>query len=227
MDNLNLYRNMVALIVEDDHQSANQLKQILEDIFYEIYIAYNGNEGLEMFYDKKPDMIFADIMMPKTNGIEMIQKIREIDKVIKIVIISGHNTKEHLMDAVKLKLEDFLVKPIKYDSFVQVLSKIANECKEKYPNSIILSSGAIFQPFNKTIIFENTSYILTKSEFKLLMLLLTHKNNIVDKELIEHYLWQDGSLGDTALKSLISKLRKKVGKNAIESQSGYGYKVVC
>lgn len=217
---------MVALIVEDDHESANHLKNILEDIFYEIHIAYNGDEGLEMFFEKKPDMIFADIMMPKTNGIQMIQKIREVDKMIKIVIISGHNTQEHLMDAVKLKLEDFLVKPIRFDSFVQLLSKIATDCKEKYPSSITISSGAVFQPFNKTIIFENTTYILTKSEFKLLMLLLTHKNNIVDKEVIEHYLWQDGCFSDTALKSLVNKLRRKVGKNAIESQSGYGYKVV-
>lgn len=226
MNNLDVYRNLTALIVEDDHESANNLKNILEDIFYEIHIAYNGDEGLEMFFEKKPDMIFADIMMPKTNGIQMIQKIREVDKMIKIVIISGHNTQEHLMDAVKLKLEDFLVKPIRFDSFVQLLSKIAADCKEKYPSSITLSSGAVFQPFNKTIIFENTTYILTKSEFKLLMLLLTNKNNIVNKEVIENYLWQDGSFSDTALKSLVNKLRRKVGKNAIESQSGYGYKVV-
>jgi DNA-binding winged helix-turn-helix (wHTH) protein len=58
------------------------------------------------------------------------------------------------------------------------------------------------------------------------MLLLTNTNNIVNKDVIEQYLWQDGSLSDTALKSLVNKLRKKVGKNAIESQSGYGYKVV-
>lgn len=226
MNNLDVYRNLTTLIVEDDYESANNLKNILEDIFYEVYIACNGDEGLEMFFEKKPDMIFADIMMPKTNGIQMIKKIREVDEMIKIVIMSGHNTQEYLMDAVKLKLEDFLVKPINFDLFIRLFSKMSTDCMRKYQNSINLSSGAIFQPFNKTIIFEETTYILTKSEFKLLMLLLTHKNNIVDREVIEKCLWQDGSFSDTALKSLINKLRRKVGKNAIESQSGYGYKVV-
>lgn len=226
MNTLDMYRNLTALVIEDDIESANHLKSILEDIFFEIYVANNGDEGLNIFYEKKPDMIFADIMMPKKNGIELIKQIRNVDKEIKIVIISGHNTQEYLMEAVKLKLEDFLVKPIQFEPFLALLSKIAKGCKEKYPSNITLSSGAIFQPFNKTILFEDTTYILTKSEFKLLMLLLTNKNNIVSKEVIEQYLWQDGSLSDTALKSLVNKLRKKVGKNAIESQSGYGYKVV-
>jgi DNA-binding response OmpR family regulator len=221
-----MYRNLTALVVEDDIQSANHLKSILEDIFFEIYIANDGDEGLDIFYEKKPDMIFADIMMPKKNGIELIKQIRNVDKEIKIVVISGYNTQEYLMEAVKLKLEDFLVKPIQFEPFLALLSKIANDCKEKYPSNITLSSGAIFQLFNKTILFEDTTYILTKSEFKLLMLLLTNTNNIVNKDVIEQYLWQDGSLSDTALKSLVNKLRKKVGKNAIESQSGYGYKVV-
>lgn len=58
------------------------------------------------------------------------------------------------------------------------------------------------------------------------MLLLNNKNQIVHKEIIENQLWLDGALSENVLKGLVNKLRKKVGKNAIESQSGYGYKVL-
>lgn len=226
MNDLDIYRNLTSMIVEDDKQTAEYLKNILEDIFLEVYIANDGEKAIELYFEKKPDIIFTDIMMPKKNGIEFIKYIRAIDKDIKIIIISGHNTQEYLMEAVKLKLEDFIIKPIKFDSFIKTLNSIANDCSSKYSKQILLKSGAILEPYNKTVIFENITYVLTKSEFKLLMLLLNNKNQIVHKEIIENQLWLDGALSENVLKGLVNKLRKKVGKNAIESQSGYGYKVL-
>ena len=226
MNNLEIYRNLTSLIVEDDKQTAEYLKNILEDIFFEVFIANDGEKAIELFFEKKPDIIFADIMMPKKNGIEFIKYIRTIDKEIKIIIISGHNTQEYLMEAVKLKLEDFIIKPIKFDNFIATLNQIANDCNTKYPKQILLKSGAILEPYNKTVIFEDITYVLTKSEFKLLILLIENKNQIVNREIIENQLWLDGTLSEGALKGLVNKLRKKIGKNAIESQSGYGYKVL-
>lgn len=226
MNEFEIYRNMTAQIVEDDNQTAEHLKNILEEFFLEVFIAKDGEEGLELFFEKKPDIIFADIMMPKKNGLEFIKQIRSVDKEVKIVIISGHNTQEYLMEAVKLKLEDFIIKPIKFENFLSVLKQIELDCKSKYSNQILLKTGAIIEPFNKTVFFENTTYILTKSEFKLLMLLLSKRNQIINKEIIENHLWFGGSISDTSLKSLVNKLRKKVGKHAIESQSGHGYKVL-
>jgi DNA-binding response OmpR family regulator len=226
MENLEIYRNLTSLIVEDDKQTAEHLKSILEEIFFEVFIANDGEEAIDLFFEKKPDIIFADIMMPKKNGIEFIKYIRTIDKDIKIIIITGHNTQEYLMEAVKLKLEDFIIKPIKFENFINVLNHISKDCISKYPKEILLKSGALLEPFNKTILFEETTYILTKSEFKLLMLLLKNKNQIVSKEIIENQLWYGGAISEGILKGLVNKLRKKVGKNAIESQSGYGYKVL-
>lgn len=226
MENLGIYRNLTSLIVEDDNRTAEHLKSILEEFFLEVFIAKDGEEGIELFFEKKPDIIFADIMMPKKNGLEFIKQIRGVDKEVKIVIISGHNTQEYLMEAVKFKLEDFIIKPIKFENFLSILKQIELDCKSKYPNQILLKTGAIIEPFNKTVLFESITYILTKSEFKLLMLLLSKKNQIINKEIIENHLWFGGSISDTSLKSLVNKLRKKVGKNAIESQSGHGYKVL-
>ncbi len=226
MNNLEIYRNLTSLIVEDDVQTAEHLKSILEEIFFEVFIAKDGEDAIKLFFEKKPDLIFADIMMPKKNGIEFIKYIRTIDKEIKIIIISGHNTQEYLMEAVKLKLEDFIIKPIKFDNFIATLNQIANDCNTKYPKQILLKSGAILEPYNKTVIFEDITYVLTKSEFKLLILLIENKNQIVNREIIENQLWLDGTLSEGALKGLVNKLRKKIGKNAIESQSGYGYKVL-
>lgn len=223
---LDIFRNMTALVVEDDKSVAQNLKLVLDELFQEVEVSHDGEDALNLFFSKKPDILFVDIMMPKMNGIELISKIRETDKLVKIVIVSAHNTQAFLMEAVKLKLEAFVVKPINFDFFLKVLQNIAQDCTGRYSSLIELKSGAIVQIYNKTVIFENNTYVLTKSEYKLLLLLLSNQNQILSKETIENYLWLDGATSDSMLKSLINKLRKKIGKTSIESTSGFGYKLV-
>ena len=223
---LDIFRNMTALVVEDDKSVAQNLKLVLDELFQEVEVSHDGEDALNLFFSKKPDILFVDIMMPKMNGIELISKIRETDKLVKIVIVSAHNTQAFLMEAVKLKLEAFVVKPINFDFFLKVLQDIAQDCIGRYSSLIELKSGAIVQIYNKTVIFENNTYVLTKSEYKLLLLLLSNQNQILSKETIENYLWLDGATSDSMLKSLINKLRKKIGKTSIESTSGFGYKLV-
>lgn len=214
------------MIVEDDIQTADTLKKTIEKLFYEVYVAYDGEEALKTFYEKKPDLLFVDIIMPKMNGLELIREIRKFDNEVKIIIISAHNTNEYLKEAIKLKLEDYLIKPISFDDFMDVLSTVANHYYKKHPNAVFLESGAQLHLFDKAIVFNNKRYNITKSEYKLLELLLVHKNHIVEKEMIESCLHYGGSMSDSALKGLVNKVRQKIGKNSIQAQSGYGYKIV-
>ena len=217
---------MSVLIIEDDVQTAEYLKSTIEKLFNEVFIANDGERGLELFFEKKPDILFVDIMMPKINGLNLIREIRKTDKEVKIAIITSHNSNEYLKEAVKLKLEDYLIKPVGFQDFLLLLNNLKEEFASKYPLEIALESGAKFYPYDKAVLFEKTYYNLTRSENKLLELLFSHRDQIVSKEVIEACLYYGGAMSDSALKGLVNKLRQKIGKNSIQSQSGYGYKIL-
>ncbi|PHM16781.1 MAG: DNA-binding response regulator [Sulfuricurvum sp. PD_MW2] len=226
MKPFSVFRNMSVLIVEDDIQSAQHLYESMEKLFFEVSLAHDGEKGLELFYEKKPDLLLVDIMMPKMSGFELIRTIRQHDKDIRIVVVTAHSTKDFLMEAIPLKLEKYLVKPIGFEDFLNLFQTLADELAGQYPQKIKLKSGAEICWFEKSVDYQEVRYNLTKSEFKLIQLLLSQKNHIVSKESIESCLYYGGSMSDSSLKGLINKLRQKIGKTAIESHSGYGYKIL-
>lgn len=217
---------MNVLIVEDDIQTAQYLKNTIDPLFNDVYIAYDGEKGLKLFYEKNPDIMFVDIMMPKIDGLEMIQEIRKSNDQVKIIIITAHNTLEYLHKAVALKLEDYLIKPIGFNDFLSVMEKIVNAYTLKYPLKILLESSAELNLHERKGLYENISFTLTALECKLVELLIAHTNQIVPKEVIENHLYFGDPKSDSALKGLINKLRQKIGKTAIQSHSGFGYKMI-
>lgn len=226
MNKFTLFRNMNVLIVEDDIQTAQYLKNTIDPLFNDVYIAYDGEKGLNLFYEKNPDIMFVDIMMPKIDGVEMIQEIRKSNDQVKIIIITAHNTLEYLHKAVALKLEDYLIKPIGFNDFLSVMEKIVNAYTLKYPLKILLESGSELNLHERKGLYDNISFTLTALECKLVELLIAHTNQIVPKDVIENHLYFGDPKSDSALKGLINKLRQKIGKTAIQSHSGFGYKMI-
>jgi len=107
--------NFTLLYVEDDRESQKHMKMILQDRVKEFYQAYDGEEGLSIFKEKKPDIILADINMPILNGLSMVKKIREINSHTPIVLISAFDDKSYLLQAIELNIDYFISKPIDID----------------------------------------------------------------------------------------------------------------
>jgi len=104
--------DMTLLIVEDDRLAQEHLAQILAGEVRHLYQAYDGQEGLELYRNFSPDIILADVEMPIMNGLEMARKIREEDCEQVIVLLSAHNDRQILMEALNLPVDGFLNKPI-------------------------------------------------------------------------------------------------------------------
>ena len=111
--NFNGLKECVVLYVEDEKAVREQTQLILKDFVKEIYLASNGEEGLNIALQKEVDIIITDILMPKMNGIEMLKKLKfEYQKNIPSIITTAFTETEYLLDAISLKVDGFIMKPI-------------------------------------------------------------------------------------------------------------------
>ncbi len=122
---LNSLKNLVILYVEDDKDVMTQTKLILDDFVKEVYTADNGEDGLKMALELPIDIIVADINMPKMNGIDMLKKLREEhEKDIPCIITTAHTDTEYLMDAINLKVDGYIIKPINIKDLINTIYKV-------------------------------------------------------------------------------------------------------
>ncbi|WP_331775100.1 response regulator [Sulfurospirillum sp. 1612] len=129
---LNSLRDCVILYVEDDIAVQNQTKMILSDFVKEVLVASSGAEGLAVLREKKVDLIITDITMPELNGIEMLKTLRYEDKNMTPVIITTAFTEtDYLLDAVKLRVEGFIMKPINIKELVTSMYNIVLPIMQK------------------------------------------------------------------------------------------------
>lgn len=109
----NSLKDCVVLYVEDEKAVREQTQMILKDFVKEVYLASNGEEGLKIALDKEIDVIVTDILMPGMNGIEMLKKLKnEHNRVIPAIITTAFTETEYLMEAITLKVDGFIMKPI-------------------------------------------------------------------------------------------------------------------
>ena len=122
------------LYVEDDESARIKTLQLLKNFFRDITIAINGKDGIEKFSNDNFDLVITDINMPYMNGIEMLKKIRELDKDIPCLILSAHDDSEYFVDAIKLSLDGYILKPIEITQFTDILYKIIDKIRLKSEN---------------------------------------------------------------------------------------------
>ena len=119
MNNLDLYKKLTVLIVEDDESARETLKSMIELDFKYVYEAKDGCEGLELFQRYKPDIILTDIQMPCMSGMEMISQIRESASDVLAIFISAFSDVKMLLEAIDLKIDAYIVKPFLYKDILE------------------------------------------------------------------------------------------------------------
>ena len=100
------------LVIDDERSIRNSMKDILTFEKHEVLVAENGMEGLIAVKTEKPDLVFCDIKMPKMEGIEVLERIKEFSRDTPVVMISGHGTIDTAIEAIKKGAYDFIEKPL-------------------------------------------------------------------------------------------------------------------
>jgi DNA-binding response OmpR family regulator len=222
LNNIKILKSLSILYAEDDLIIKDSISRILKMFFKNVLIAEDGNEALEIYQNKKPNVVMLDYVMPNLDGYQTAKIIREMNKKIPIVLVSAFTDKEKLLNAIELNLIKYLEKPILYDDLVNVLNSVISSLEE---NNLILSKldeNSYYSFISKKIIKNNEEIILTKNEVSFIELLLDKPNQLITKEIIENEVFKE-SVDENTLRNMIYRLRKKIDSDVIVTIKDLGY----
>lgn len=114
------------LYVEDERVTREQISRILQRIVTELYVAENGQEGLELYREKRPDIIMSDIMMPLMNGLEMAREIRKMDHDSQIIMLTAYSDTEYLLECISLGVNQYVQKPVDFSQLTTAIETCSN-----------------------------------------------------------------------------------------------------
>ncbi|RXK00641.1 regulator [Arcobacter sp. CECT 8989] len=152
--------NISLLYVEDDIHTREELSSILSYHIDNIYVAENGEKGLKLFEEKKPDLVITDIKMPLLDGIAMSKKIRELDSNAKIILLTAFNEPNYLVEAIKMHIDSYITKPVNIQELLENIEKLTKHIELKKEKENI---GNLLEEYKKTV---DLSSIVSKTNAK-------------------------------------------------------------
>jgi two-component system alkaline phosphatase synthesis response regulator PhoP len=224
--------NIRILIVDDEKDIVELLSYNLVKEGYEIEVAYDGEEAIKKAKIFKPHLILLDIMMPKMNGIEVCETLREMDdfKIGKSIIIFLTARSEDYSQIAGLEAgaDDYIAKPIKIKVLLARIKSLLRRfiITKEETNKIVFPNLII--DLDKRLVFKNNEAIkLPRKEFELLVLLASKPSQVIHRDTIYSKIWgNDVIVGERSIDVHIRKIREKIGEEYIETIKGIGYKFV-
>ena len=215
------------LIVEDNIDIHNLIREVLEKEHYRVLSSYTGTEAMRIIENKRIDLILLDLMLPEINGEEIVKKIKDTP----IIVISAKISTEDKVNVLLNGANDYLTKPFNVEELlarIQVQLRIDNK-KEKNEN-LTYKYMRLSKEDVHTLYIKEKSIYLTKTEYAILKQLLLSPKNVVTKTKLLEQLSEDSLYCDeSSLKVHISNIRKKIKTvttdEYIEAVWGIGFKM--
>ena len=223
-----IIKNLNILYIEDEKNIRLNIKKTLELFCENVFDSENILNAKEILSKNRIDIIISDINLPDMSGIDFVKEIRITDKTIPIVLLSAYTDKEFLLEATKLKLVDYLTKPVDFKSLKNALQNCVNEILDNSRYVITFKNNIHYNVLQRKLfnLEDSTELSLTSKELDLLDFLIKNSNRVCSSEELKNTVWDDFSeASDSALKNLLNKIRKKIGKESIVNISGVGYRL--
>jgi len=219
------------LIVEDEQKLSRVLQLELNYEKYETEIARDGRIALELLEEKEWDLVLLDIMLPELSGLEVLRRVRRIDKTTPIILLTAQDQVHDKVSGLDLGANDYITKPFQIEELLARIRVHLRKSSTGIQATKQLTVGDLTVDVNKHEVERlQTKIKLTPREFDLLVCLLQHKNNVLRREQLIEHVWGYDYVGETNVVDVyIRYLRQKIDQGFdvpyIQTVRGVGYTI--
>ena len=216
------------LIIDDEEMILTMLKKCLEVENFLVYTAGNAKKALELM-SVAPDIILLDINMPKMDGLELCQFVREHISC-PIIFLTARVSEQDVIQGLSVGGDDYITKPFRVDELLaRILAHLRREERKNNADNLKFDEELIIDYNSRMVFLGKRQLDFSNKEFEIIRLLSQNAGMVFDRETIYERLWgYDGEGDSIVVKEHIRKIRNKLAnyteKNYIETVWGVGYR---
>jgi len=214
---------MRLLIVEDEPNLGQQLKNALEGAGYAVDLATDGEEGLFLGSNEQYDAIILDLGLPEIDGLTVLDRWRREGKTTPVLVLTARDSWSDKVAGLDAGADDYVAKPFQTEELIARLRALIRRASGNASAELIAGDIRLDTRSGK-VTKDGEPVKLTAQEYKLLSYLLHHKGKVVSRtELIEHIYDQDFDRDSNTIEVFVTRIRKKLGADVITTIRGLGY----
>lgn len=221
------------LVIDDDLTLLDLLKQSLEKAGYKVLTATNGIDGLQMVYKGKADLVVLDVMMPRMDGWETCNRLREISDV-PIIMLTAKDKEADALKGFQCGVDDYVTKPFSFSELTARVKAVLLRTRKAPPDKqrrVYVFDQLVVDADSSQVTLRGKPVSLTPTEFQLLLTLAENAGRILSHEQLLSHVWGPEYVGETGyVKRYIWYLRQKIEDDPgdpqyILTERGFGYKL--
>lgn len=216
------------LVVDDEQDLLDLIEYNLKKEGFDVLKAEDGQEGIEVAREHSPDLILLDIMMPKMDGLEAVEVIRDDDKLgrIPIIFLTARGDEKTEVEGLNKGGDDYITKPISTTKLISRIKAVLRRYEEtEEPNRIDVHDISIDKDRYIVTQGEDEEFQLPRKEFELLYFLASRKGKVMDRQTLLNHVWGNNVyVVDRTVDVHVRKIREKLGDEYIETVKGVGYR---
>lgn len=216
------------LVVDDEQDLLDLIEYNLKKEGFDVLKAEDGKEGIKMARKHSPDLILLDIMMPKMDGLEAVEVIRNDEELkrIPIIFLTARGDEKTEVEGLNKGGDDYITKPISTTKLISRIKAVLRrfENNEEFTNSLEVHDLKIDK--DRYIVTQGEEeFQLPRKEFELLFFLASRKGKVMDRQTLLNQVWGDNIyVVDRTIDVHVRKIREKLGDEYIETVKGVGYR---
>ena len=221
---------MRVLVIEDDRETAQFLQRSLRESGHAADIAGDGETGLSMARDDKYDVLVVDRMLPRLDGLSVVQSLRAEGARTPVLILSALGEVDDRVKGLRAGGDDYLTKPYSFSELLARIEALARRTSPEESNTKLVVGDLVLDRLSHKVTRSGEAIILQPREFRLLEYLMKHAGQVVTRTMLLENVWDyhfdpQTNVIDVHISRLRSKIDKNFGSPLLHTVRGAGYTI--
>lgn len=216
------------LVVDDEQDLLDLIEYNLKKEGFDVLKAEDGREGIDVARKQRPDLVLLDIMMPKMDGLEVLERMRNDKKLNRtpIIFLTARGDEKTEVEGLDKGGDDYITKPISTTKLISRIKAVLRRFEETEEMADQINVHDIVIDKDRYIVTQGEEeFHLPRKEFELLYFLASRKGKVMDRQTLLNHVWGDNIyVVDRTVDVHVRKIREKLGKEYIETVKGVGYR---